>query len=95
MKIQKTLGKVINEKINEKFRATKDADVLNWIDAGSSAEVNGAAYSPGAASRVTTAPRNPHLTLHDDELLLAFRAECSSQSLHLAPPALTVPLFLG
>ena len=46
----------MSEQINVKFRANKSADFLNWIDAGSSAEVNGAAYSPGAASWVTTAP---------------------------------------
>ena len=57
-----------------KIRANKGADTLNWIDAGSSAEVIGAAYSPGAASWATTAPRNPQLTLQDDEFLLAFRA---------------------
>ena len=72
-KVQKALGKAVNEKVNQKFRANKDPDVINWIDAGSSAELPGAQYSPGAASWVTTGPRNPNLTLLDDDFLLAFR----------------------
>ena len=72
-KVQKALGKAVNEKVNQQFRANKDPDVINWIDAGSSAELPGAQYSPGAASWVTTGPRNPNLTLLDDDFLLAFR----------------------
>ena len=55
--VQKTLGKAINEQISEQLRANKDADFLNWIDAGSSAEVNGAAYSHCPQKPAPHAPR--------------------------------------
>ena len=56
MKVQKTLGKALNESINSRFRLNKAADFLNWIDAGSSAEVNGVAYSSGSRKLGHDAP---------------------------------------
>ena len=41
-KVQHILGKAVNERIYQKFRANKELDVINWIDAGSSAELPGA-----------------------------------------------------
>ena len=94
-KVQKVLGKAVNEKVNQKFRANKDPYVINWIDAGSSAELPGAQYSLGAASWVTTGPRNPNLTLLDDDFLLAFRARMMLPIALLEPRVPTDPLVPG
>ena len=57
-KVQSILGKAVNEQINEQFWANKEPNVLNWIDAGSSAELpRGPLLAGGGELGYHTAPQ--------------------------------------